>query len=229
MRSVTSDTVEFRDVVPFTLTFVEYEQGDTVGWTMALLSLAPVFAMVGYATLVLTQRDVRTLAAAIGQVSNELLSRMLKDLAAQDRPARPAHHACPHYDSSGGGHGMPSSHAQFAGFFAAYWTSHVLSSSSGRRIRWLDDAVLLAGAVAVGIGTCASRLYLGYHTPTQVLVGLALGLVLGRLWEIVVVRRWLVPRLLPVLLASSVGQALRLRDPTCEDPSPDASTSRKTQ
>jgi hypothetical protein len=46
--------------VPLTVTFVEYRKGDVVGKCLAVVSLAPVFILVGFATLVLLKRDLHT-------------------------------------------------------------------------------------------------------------------------------------------------------------------------
>ena len=43
---------------PFSLTYVTYEEGDSVGLVCALLALAPVFIIVAYATLLVSRREL---------------------------------------------------------------------------------------------------------------------------------------------------------------------------
>lgn len=98
----------------------------------------------------------------------------------------------------GKGYGMPSSHSQFMAFFSVYLVlfllyRHVPASAtsypySGTLLRGLVTVIL--GAVAAGVA--ASRVYLNYHTPEQVLAGSAAGVVCAVGWFVVtgLVRRW---------------------------------------
>ena len=55
----------------FSLTHVQYVQGDPWGFPAALVTLSPVFVMVAYATLVVSRRDLATAALCAGQLANE--------------------------------------------------------------------------------------------------------------------------------------------------------------
>jgi dolichyldiphosphatase len=90
---------------------------------------------------------------------------------------------------------MPSSHAQFMTFFAVYVTLYLIhrfpptSSNAHDRtakitlwIRVLESVIVVGGAGLVAY----SRIYLQYHTPPQVLVGVAIGAILGLGWYAVV-------------------------------------------
>ena len=109
-----------------------------------------------------------------------------------------------------GGYGMPSSHAQFAGFWAltmalfllvryeskkssmAFTTSKAASGAAavGTVTSWHKRTSLslferIAASIAafvVAFFIAWSRVYLHYHTPRQVLVGFAAGLVVGAGW-----------------------------------------------
>lgn len=191
----------------FSLTLVEYERGDNIGLLMALLSLAPIFAVVMYTTLVCSRRDIRTVAMLLGQLLNVVLNEILKVILVQERPS--GYHE---------GYGMPSNHAQFVGFFMACWLSHLLARwpyvrKTRKQFPW-DDFVLIVGTLMVGSGTCVSRIYLNYHTPMQVIVGLFVGTGFGTFWERFVIRQFLVPRVFTTLLQSTVGQTFFLRDLT---------------
>ena len=111
---------------------------------------------------------------------------------------------------------MPSSHAQFVSFFALTLTLFLLvrrgpdvptgHTALAWRMRAGCSVLALGGAAAVSV----SRIYLGYHTPRQVLVGGGAGLVFAVGWFgfTTWVRRGLLDRLLDL----DVARRLRLRD-----------------
>ena len=88
----------------------------------------------------------------------------------------------------GKGYGMPSSHAQFVSFFSVTLTlfllfrhvphpteTHTPFTFGGRFLLSLL-ALACAGLVAT------SRIYLSYHTPKQVVVGVAAGAIFALVW-----------------------------------------------
>lgn len=156
---------------PFSLTYVLYRAGDRLGQFLALASLAPVFIVVAYATLLLSRRDLHVAALATGQLLNEALNYVLKHTLQQPRPLPPfpAHHAAhvPVY-------GMPSNHAQFVAFFAVYVTLFLRPSKGSA---WMIAASWMGCAVVLW-----SRVYLGYHTLQQVGVGFVVGGLAGAAW-----------------------------------------------
>ena len=88
----------------------------------------------------------------------------------------------------GKGYGMPSSHSQFVTFFALSLTMwllfrHVPTSTTSYSPSTLSERVLLSLLACMGAGAvAASRVYLNYHTPKQVLVGVAAGAVFAIIW-----------------------------------------------
>jgi dolichyldiphosphatase len=90
----------------------------------------------------------------------------------------------------GKGYGMPSSHAQFVTFFSLSLSLFLLlrhephpiltqtPTTFAQRVLLSIAAIISAGAVA------ASRVYLNYHTPKQVLVGCAAGATFAIFWFI---------------------------------------------
>jgi len=103
-------------------------------------------------------------------------------------------------EMNGKGYGMPSSHAQFLAYFSLSLSLFLLlrhkpppaSPPTATRIPYSHNplnlpqkfalsfiTILLAAAVA------ASRIYLNYHTPTQVLVGCFAGVVTAVGWFLV--------------------------------------------
>ena len=53
---------------PFSLTYVTYEEGDVLGFLAAGVTLAPIFLMVMYASLIIFRREFHTMAMLVGQV-----------------------------------------------------------------------------------------------------------------------------------------------------------------
>ncbi|KAJ2712888.1 hypothetical protein H4R19_002523 [Coemansia spiralis] len=151
------------------LTHFQYVEGDHVGLVLALASLAPVFLVVAETAIVFSRREVAGILLLVGQLLNEALSVALKLAICEERPHR----------HLGNGYGMPSSHAQFMGFFAVYVAVYfewrVGAHPAHRRAAQLGVAVL--GALVV-----ASRVYLGYHTLRQALAGVAVGFASGAAW-----------------------------------------------
>jgi len=94
----------------------------------------------------------------------------------------------------GKGYGMPSSHAQFVSFWAVSVALFLLfrhnphaPNASTTHIpttfieRFLLSILVFGGAVAVA----ESRIYLNYHTPKQVFVGCAAGIICALGWFVV--------------------------------------------
>ena len=102
----------------------------------------------------------------------------------------------------GKGYGMPSSHAQFLSFFSVYLTlwlllrhrprsqhSHPSSAAPGVVIPTSLPLATLAlhvltslSVLSVAAAVAASRVYLSYHTPKQVLVGCGAGVFAAVIW-----------------------------------------------
>lgn len=186
---------------PFGWTYVVYADGDRVGHILALFSMAPVFIIVALVTTLAQRRDLATLAMLSGQLLNELLNLLLKSLIREERP-NTLHQYAPRF-------GMPSNHAQFMGFTAAYVTLWALKHwqvSSQWRLCAVGSSVTLAAIVI------ASRVYLNYHSVAQVIVGGAVGAAAAALW-FSAVEVWLRPRF-AVMANSAIGRYFLLRDCT---------------
>jgi len=192
--------MDLHDFRPFTSTFVVYNGGDRLGFVLAGASLAPVFVIVAYATLLVSRRDLATAAALGGQLVNEVVNAVLKRAVAQERPTHALSAYSPRF-------GWPSNHAQFMGFLAAYmciWS--LVRWGVARRWRWAACAGWIVAAVLVAV----SRVYLSYHTMPQVIAGGLIGAACGVAWWQVVesVLRPAFPRIQQWRLA----KALLVRD-----------------
>ena len=172
-----------------------------------------------------------------GQLACEAVNFVLKRLIKEERPRR--------IHLTGKGYGMPSSHAQFAAFWAVALTLFLLlrhrprqtvanprvGANGGRKGRldlaaierythqpWslAERTVMSAGAIVLAGAVAWSRIYLGYHTEKQVLVGCAAGVISAVGWFVVtsVVRR---TGLLSWALDIPVARWFRFRDLIVEE------------
>jgi dolichyldiphosphatase len=88
----------------------------------------------------------------------------------------------------GKGYGMPSSHAQFVAFFSISLSlfllvRHVPSHANSYAPSTMVERVLLSIlACLCASAVAASRIYLNYHTPKQVLVGAVAGIAFAIIW-----------------------------------------------
>ncbi|KAG5959857.1 hypothetical protein E4U58_004824 [Claviceps cyperi] len=192
------------------LTHVYYDPHDPVSLLCAYLALLPQALCVVYATLILSTREVEILFMFAGQMGCEVLNFLLKRLIKEERPRR----------IHGKGYGMPSSHAQFVAFWSVSLALFLLlrhkpcATRKPHRARpWslLERTVISLAAGGLAAATAWSRIYLNYHTPRQVFVGSAMGVLVAFAWYGVtsVVRQ---TGLLAMGLDSSLARAFRLRD-----------------
>eukprot|EP00047_Mylnosiga_fluctuans_P010971 m.18950 g.18950 ORF g.18950 m.18950 type:complete len:229 (+) comp3388_c0_seq2:22-708(+) len=169
------------EVVPLKFFLVEHIKGDNLGLLLAGASLLPFFLVCSLATLVAVRRDLFTLSFLLGILLNEIFNHFLKKHFQEVRPQTHLRVA--------NEHGMPSSHAQFMAFFAVFFTLFVLVRWRHRShdvigkmfdlvTRWASVIVVSSASGIVAL----SRVYLGYHTEEQVLVGLYVGAAAGTLW-----------------------------------------------
>ena len=117
----------------------------------------------------------------------------------------------------GKGYGMPSSHAQFVSFFSIYLTLFLLlrhtphPTQTHTPLTLLHRALLSLTALLSAAAVSASRIYLSYHTPKQVMAGCVAGGIIAFAWfgVVEVARRmgWV-----DAVLDSPWARGLRCRD-----------------
>lgn len=160
---------------------------DPLSLFCAYLALLPQALCVVYATLILTTREAEILLTFAGQFLCEVLNFLLKRLIKEERPPR----------IHGQGYGMPSSHAQFV----AYWSLSVAlfllvrhkppkvmgyKSSTHRPWNLVERLSVVLAGFGMAAVTAWSRVYLGYHSPRQVIWGVAAGCVTAVVWYVAV-------------------------------------------
>ncbi|CEG46156.1 dolichyldiphosphatase 1 [Plasmopara halstedii] len=187
-----------RTVQEFELTWVVYDPKDPFGAMLALCTLSPIFLIVVYLTVVVSQRDLDSISMLIGQLVSIAINKVLKKLINQPRPEGA-------YMS---GSGMPSAHSQFMGFFAAYFVIYTSKRLNSRRR--LEQGLTIVCAIMVAMLTCYSRIHLNYHSTDQVVVGVAFGILTGILWYTLVASTssWL----FPLVAESRIAKFLFVRD-----------------
>lgn len=233
---------------------------DPVSLLCAWLALVPQALCVVYATLIWSTREAEVILMFAGQLACEAANFALKRLIKEERPARI--HA-----TGGKGYGMPSSHAQFAFFWAVAVGLFLLGRHTPKEkqlqlqqkqkekkqatngnttttngpgngnvglFKTLTDSatdleryahepwsfahrfVASLGALGLAGAVAWSRIYLGYHTEKQVLVGCGAGTLCAVAWFVVthVVRQ---SGLLGQILDFPVVRWFRVRDLVVEE------------
>ncbi|XP_076642137.1 dolichyldiphosphatase 1 [Halictus rubicundus] len=202
------DTMQNTEWIPLSLTLVEYPQGDLFGKFLALISLAPFAIIAGFITLILFRRDLQTITFFSGIVINDFINFVLKHTICEARPMR--------RDAVFVEYGMPSMHAQFMWFFAAYSTlficirlHHNNNSSVSERF-W--RIATIAACIIVSLLVTYSRVYLLYHSISQVLYGALIGVILGVIWFLIM-HVVFIP-FFPHIVSWRISEYLLIRDTT---------------
>ncbi|ETI24189.1 hypothetical protein G647_03558 [Cladophialophora carrionii CBS 160.54] len=162
----------------FSLTHVRYNPADPVSYASAWLALVPQGLVVVYVTLMWASREAEIILMFAGQMACEMLNFGLKRMIREERPEQ----------MSGKGYGMPSSHSQFVAFFAVSLSlflifRHVPTQTTSYSPTSFPERIMLSFAAFMGAGAvAASRVYLNYHTPKQVWVGIAAGSFFAIIW-----------------------------------------------
>lgn len=162
-------------LVAVSLTHIRYRAGDCFGWVMGWFSLLPIFiALGGFTTLALFRRELQTFFFAVGLLICETSNQVIKSIVREPRPITCGLlEACESY-------GWPSGHSQFMVFFAIYLTC--LATFNFKFSADYVRKVTIGLPWALAPLVMYSRVYLGYHSVTQVLAGASLGVVLGSSW-----------------------------------------------
>lgn len=160
-----------------------YPEDDLVGKLMAVASLMPIACIVCTLGAFFARRELWDLLTLLGIFCNEVLAQGLKHYVKEPRPP-----SCAAVDFCGT-YGMPSSHAQLATFAATVATAQLLRrvTAAGAPSPSVDPmtACLVALSWPMAFAVGASRVYLGYHSLEQVLVGAVVGVAFGGVWHVV--------------------------------------------
>jgi len=147
------------------LTHVEYKEDDPMGKLFAIYSLLPLVIVIIFATTFFIRRDLHTLTYAMGVIINYMGNYALKQYLAEPRPMK--------RDVQFEEFGMPSSHSQFMWFVSTYMALFTMFRLHHKpaclevlwKLAWVG--VCIGGAWLMAY----SRVYLQYHTTSQVVWG----------------------------------------------------------
>ncbi|KAK4518722.1 uncharacterized protein ATC70_008944 [Mucor velutinosus] len=161
---------EGHTLASISLTHVYFNPLDKISYAFAYITLAPIAILVFYASVIVSRREIAGILILLGQLLNEAFNYILKEHIEQDRP----------YAHLGDGYGMPSSHSQFIWYFAVYGSLYMHRYIHLDHGIWkiLTSLAMFALAALVSI----SRIYLGYHTLNQVIIGSLVGATFGSAW-----------------------------------------------
>ncbi|CAF3949082.1 unnamed protein product, partial [Rotaria magnacalcarata] len=73
---------------PLSITFIEYREGDKLGFILAWFSMLPFIYIVSLCTLIIFRRDVQTIMYFGGFCVSEVCNYALKRFFKQARPER---------------------------------------------------------------------------------------------------------------------------------------------
>lgn len=193
---------------PITLTLVEYPKGDHIGKLLAWISLSPLGIGAGFLALILFRRDLHTITFFMGTLINESINMILKYIIKEPRPVFRAQIYTEY--------GMPSSHAQFICFFAIYVLLFVLIRlhhiNNNSPIERAIKTLVITGCWTLAALVCYGRIYLQYHSWSQVFVGALVGLSVGTIWFFIT-HMILAPKF-PYVVSWKISEFLLLRDTT---------------
>eukprot|EP01127_Copromyxa_protea_P006203 TRINITY_DN16013_c0_g1_i1.p1 TRINITY_DN16013_c0_g1~~TRINITY_DN16013_c0_g1_i1.p1 ORF type:complete len:209 (-),score=40.27 TRINITY_DN16013_c0_g1_i1:2-628(-) len=156
---------------PFSITFVEYEEDSIASLVLALVSLTPIFAVIGHASILLVKRDLQAITLFLGVLLCVVLNEVLKHILKEPRPI----------GSRKDGHGMPSNHSQLSFFFAV---SLLLIWQ-----RWKMEPVWRRFLSFAGISAAClvafARVFHGVHSVAQISVGAIVGTLFAFVWDFI--------------------------------------------
>lgn len=168
-----------------------------MSFASAWLALVPQALCVVYVSLIWASREVEVLLMFAGQLGCEAVNFALKRVIKEERPQRKFcceddpvlnTNGLGYVEMYGKGYGMPSSHAQFVAYFAVYLCLFLFfrrtpaQPSSRVRAKSLERVAMSFVFCFGSALVAASRIYLNYHTPKQVLAGCAAGAVCAVSW-----------------------------------------------
>ncbi|RWS27402.1 dolichyldiphosphatase 1-like protein [Leptotrombidium deliense] len=194
--------------VPFSLTYVEYPKDDILGKFLAFVSLTPFGVIAAFVALCVINRDLQTIFFFVGQLSNETMNVVLKNIIKEKRPTeliligarRPKTY------------GMPSQHTQFMAFFTIYCCLFLILKY--KKSKWLRLIALFISISAL-LTVTYSRIYLVYHTWLQCVVGLLVGSIYASFW-FCIVNYWIEPNYFDLIVKWKPSKLIELQNKPSE-------------
>ena len=167
--------------------------GDPIGFVLAFISLTPFAVFVAFVTLVIFKRELDTIVFVSGQLLNEVLNILLKNIFREPRPLKHVQ-----TEEAIRTFGMPSQHSQFMAFFTLYLILFVLMKMQHKPFYFRYPIVLILSMTLMTVAY--SRIYLLYHFWNQVVVGIFVGFSWAVVW-FYVVYNFLEPRFFNTIIS----------------------------
>ncbi|KAJ0087765.1 hypothetical protein Patl1_32055 [Pistacia atlantica] len=180
---------------------VRYQKGDILGYFLAWISILPLYTSVMFFSHFVYHREIHSLFISIGLQIAMFLALLLKISIKQQRPK-----TCVSLETCNT-YGWPSQHTTLTFFLAAYLTlSAIFKSNNNGKQKW----IVALSSLSLAFLTMYSRVYLGYHTVSQVIGGAFVGSSCGAVWF------WMVNCVFlyyfPAIEKSFIGRILHLKD-----------------
>lgn len=174
---------------------------------LAWTSLSPIFILIGFLTHIYFRREIHTISFLIGQVGNELFNQVLKYAVKEERPPSP-------HNMLSNVYGWPSAHSQFIWFFVTYLLLFIYfrSQSNNSTLDSLWKISMFFICISFAICVSYSRVYLLYHTFSQVLWGSIFGCSNALIWFILT--QSVFTPFFPTIVNTRVAELFLLRDST---------------
>ncbi|CAF3890629.1 unnamed protein product [Rotaria sp. Silwood2] len=171
---------------PLSITFIEYQDGDKLGFVLAWFSMLPFIYIVALCTLIIFRRDVQTKCIFV---------------LARDR--------MDYYEI----HGMPSGHSQSFFYFMTYLAIFVILKSQipgATYICSIRHRCFILVQFIAAILVAYSRVYLYYHTVAQVVVGGFIGTIFACIWYYLINYQFI--KYVPFIIDQPLAKYLLIRD-----------------
>jgi len=181
------------------LTHVEYLEGDNVGKFFAIFSLLPLAIVIIFLTTFFFRRDLHTMTFGIGVIVNYVANVALKKYIAEPRPKMRS----VQFEE----YGMPSSHSQFMWFCSTYIVLFTLFRLTNTVV-WKSISMFLC--ISCSILMSYSRVYLQYHTVSQVFWGGVVGAIGAIIWFLVT--QLVFTPLYPIIERWQIAEYFMIRD-----------------
>ncbi|CAF0778438.1 unnamed protein product [Rotaria sordida] len=193
---------------PLSITFIEYQDGDKLGFVLAWFSMLPFIYIVALCTLILFRRDIQTIMYLNGFFLSGIINYYLKITFKQQRPER-TRDRMDYYEI----HGMPSGHAQSFFYFMTYLSIFVILKSQipgASYVCSIRHRCFILVQFIAAILVAYSRVYLYYHTIAQVVVGGLIGIIFACIWYYFTNYQFI--KYVPFITDLSLAKYLLIRD-----------------
>ena len=151
-----------------------------------LRSIPLTIYQITFASIIITG-EIKYWIFAFGMLISELINRILKYLIKNKRPSRKGieNGRCtgcgviPKYNNFSDSFGMPSGHAQLAGYIGIFWSLFLFRKELNNVNRYFPPILSIFILCIFSLSISWSRINNNCHNKSQVFFGIFLGIVIG--------------------------------------------------